>query len=198
MAIFRSVVQGPGPAGDYWSSTLHSTSETTIGTVHSAFSALITSFVGGTLAAMWPTVTEVSAITTTQIDPTSGRNITQESSGLPIPGTGTGAALPQRVAVVVGMRTTLPTRAGRGRMYFPAPDITHLDDDGLLETTDAQSLATAMASALAVANTTVSWGLFHRGEGNMTPITSVTVGQVLGTQRRRTNKVPDVYSSADV
>lgn len=196
MTTFRHRVTGPGPAGDIWTCTLHSVSGQSLTTVHAAWASAVQGFINSTLGPLWPTETQATAVWTDQLDPVTGRNVAQAYSAGDWKGTGTGLQLPQRAAVIVGLRTALPTRSGRGRMFWPAPDSTHLTTTGLLASATAQTIATGWASQLQTMTGTTQPVIFHRKTKTSDSITSVTVGQVLGTQRRRTNKVPPNYSTA--
>jgi hypothetical protein len=136
---------GPGAAGDVWTTTLHSQSASTLANAHTAFVTLVSGFITTTLAPMWPNDISANSVITDQLDATTGKNVSQTSSTVSLPGTGAGATLPGRDALVIGLRTASSTRRGRGRMFV-----------------------------------------------------TVTVGNVLGTQRRRTNKVVTSYASATV
>ena len=87
-------------------------------------------------------------------------------------------------------------------MYIPAPAADSLTSTGLLSSTVASTIATNLASALAELTQVVQVVIFHRppppADTSTTPVTGVTVGQVLGTQRRRTNKVPNNYQQSDL
>src|SRR5690625_1580277 len=197
MAIFRHRMQGPGTAGDIWVATMHSQSTQDIDTVHSAFSTFV-----GTLAnqvdPMWSTETQLTQIVTDELDSTGHHNAAQRRSGLQIKGTGSGNALSPRTAIVVSLRTALPTRSGRGRFYLPGPDDTHLTTTGLFNSTDAATVASGISSAIASMNSTSVVGVFHRSLNTITPVTDVYVGQVPGDQRRRTNKVANNYQTSSV
>jgi len=178
--------------------TLHVRSSQQLSSVASALGTFVGAFCGSGLSAMWSTETECNLLVTDELSPTTGRNTAQHRQTLSIKGTGTGNALSPRTAVVMGLRTALPTRAGRGRMYWPAPDDSHLTTTGLLASTDAQSLATDMSSALSSLSAVATPVIFHRGDLTSTDVTEVTVGQVLGDQRRRTNKVSANYQTSDL
>lgn len=198
MTIFRHTVSGPGPAGDIWIASAHSAGDGTTGAAHTQWLNVLSAFIGDTLEAMWSTEQQATEATTTSLSATTGKNVEQVRSALSYKGTGTGLTLPQRSSVVIGMRTALADRSGRGRAYYPAPDTTHITAEGTLAAAAQTALATAYADAIAAAAAVVSFGVFHRPTLNITPITQITVGQVLGTQRRRTNKVAPAYASADV
>lgn len=203
MPIYRHRVTGPGPAGDIWTTGLYSDGSATIDTAHTAWDQFVAAFIGSDMATIWSTEMQATTTITDQLDGDGRHNVAQRRSSITYKGTGTGLQLPQRSAVVVGLRTALPTRSGRGRMYVPAPDSSSLVADGLLSTTVATNIAGWAATALETMTGIVQVVIAHRdpvtkGISSTTPVTSVTVGQVLGTQRRRTNKVPANYQSADL
>lgn len=198
MTIFRHRISGPGQAGDIWVNTMHSSSNATLAQAHAAWVALIGKFYATVMEPLWSTQVEATACETDQLDPATGKNVGQIQSDLTIKGTGTGLQLPQRMAVVVGLRTNLPTRAGRGRVFVPAPDSTHLQANGQLAGADANTIAVGMQGAIQTANAVTQFGIFHKKTLTISSIGQVTVGQVLGSQRRRTNKVPANYQSQNI
>lgn len=198
MATFRHKLSGPLPSGDVWNCTLHSTSSQTLASVHLAFGTFVQNLMNNTVKPLWPTAMSCTGIETDQLDPITGKNLGQELSAVSYVGTGAGAVLPQRATVVIGLRTTLPTRAGRGRFSLPAPDATHLSNEGGLAAATATALATGVATVINGMSGTATIGIYSRKEKTVTPVIAVTVGQVFGSQRRRTNKVPEDYAQADV
>jgi hypothetical protein len=198
MTIFRHRLSGPGAAGDVWTTTLHSQSASTLANAHTAFVTLVSGFITTTLAPMWPNDISANSVITDQLDATTGKNVSQTSSTVSLPGTGAGATLPGRDALVIGLRTASSTRRGRGRMFWPAPDSTHLTAAGLLLSADATSIASAFAARLNTFKSVSIGCIWHDDLKSFDNIVTVTVGNVLGTQRRRTNKVVNSYASATV
>jgi hypothetical protein len=177
---------------------MHSFGTVGVSAAHAAWNTFLSAVIGTLFEPLWSTQMQATESVTDQLSDITGRNVAQERTTLTYKGTGTGLQLPQRAAVVVGLRTSQPTRSGRGRMYLPAPDSTHLQADGSLLTTDAANIADAVSAALATFSQTVTPGIYHRSTMTITQILQVTVGQVLGTQRRRTNKVPADYAVSPV
>lgn len=197
MTVFRARIHGPGPAGDVWNTTLHVSSSQDLSTVHTAIGTFIGS-VFSTIGDMWSTEQQITGYVTDELDPNTGKNTAQQSSALTMKGTGSGNTTNQRACITFSLRTALPTRAGRGRMYWPGLDDTHLTTTGLWSSTDCETLATAAASALSVLAGTATPVIYHRDSRTFTPITTVYVGQVVNTQRRRTNKVDPNYQSSSL
>lgn len=111
-------------------------------------------------------------------------------------GQGTGV-LPNQCTVVCSLRTGLPGRSRRGRLYLPTLAVP-IEQGSLMGTTLQTSIATAAESwldgftALLVSATTfrlcIASGV---GNGANTPVTSIQIGQVVDTQRRRSNALSE-------
>lgn len=198
MTFYRHRCSGPGPAGDIWITSMHSSSTAALQDVHDAWVGFCNTFLNDTLGPMWSTEQQAQSYVTDELSPTTGRNVRQSISAVTVKGTGTGFALPQRDSVVIGLRTVVPTRAGRGRMYWPAPASDHLTADGLLIATDAQGLANGFATAMTPFQAVAQPVIFNRDQLTGQLVSRITISQVLGTQRRRTNKVAPSYAEADI
>lgn len=193
MATFRHRVSGPGNAGDIWVSTFHSSSGQTLSVVHAAFVQWCTDFLSTVMAPLWTSGTTATLAETDQLQPASTHNAAQLKSSINIVGSAAGAPTDPRASVVVGLRTALPTHAGRGRMFIPAPGAASLTADGLLIVATAASISSGAKTAFGTFNATSQLVIFHRLGAGITPVNGITVGVVLGSQRRRTNKVPPDY-----
>lgn len=198
MTIFRHRVSGPGSGGDIWVSTMHSSSVSGLTAVHGAWEFFISTFCSSTMNAMWNTHQSATTVVTDQLDPVTYKNVAQASSAITEVGTGTGGTPSPRTCMVIGLRTAVPTKAGRGRMYWQSPDDSHFTTGGAYATADCTTVANAFASGLTGFRTTATPIIFHRRFGTFDTITKVTVGDIPGTQRRRTNKDPVIYESAPI
>jgi hypothetical protein len=136
MTFFRHTASGPGAAGDIWVTTMHSSGSGTVAATHTAWQTFVTSWMSGGYGAMIPNDTSITDLRTDQLDSISGKNNAQTKSGVSLVGTGAGATQSPRDALIVGLRTALPTRSGRGRMFWPAIDATHMTATGLVSGTD--------------------------------------------------------------
>lgn len=194
MPLYRHRVSGPLPAGDVWVSTLHSVGLAPLADAHNAFGDFLTTAIGTTLKTYWPVSTRASSITTDQLDEVTLRNVAQLSDVNNIIGTGVGKQVSQRDCLVVGLRTPTPTRSGRGRMFLPSPSADHYSATGEFIEAELDTLANDFAAGLATMRATIQPVLLHRATRTTTPITRVTIGNVPGIQRRRTNKVTQTYA----
>lgn len=175
---------------------MHSSGAGVIGDVHTAWRNAVSAFWSGSYGSLLTVDQQCTEVVTDQLDPSTGKNVLQARSAVSFKGTlSAEPTTPQRVAIVTGLRTALPTRAGRGRMYWPGPAGSVLTNSGELATADAIAVATDWAAALGAMATQSQPVIYHRATRTTTNVTNVTVGVVLGTQRRRTNKVANAYSS---
>lgn len=97
---------------------MHSSGAASLAATHTAWQAFVSSFVSGSIGAMWPNDVTLTELATDQLDGVTGKNAAQTKSSVALAGTGAGGTGSPRVSLVVGLRTALPTRAGRGRMYW--------------------------------------------------------------------------------
>jgi hypothetical protein len=200
MAIYKHVMSGPGAAGDVWTVGLHSSGVGTLAAAHSAFQAFITSLTGpSAIGPVWTLATQIQELVSYTLNPATGRATAKVQSSVSVGGTSTGGQPDPRSCVVVGLRSTVPGPSGRGRMYFPAPSLDNLTADGLIEeacrTTIAGSIAAGLGDMGGSGFVPVVWSVSNPAGS---PIQSVTVSQVPGTQRSRSNKIPNAYTIANI
>lgn len=198
VTIFLHKMSGPGSAGDVWISTLHTSGAANLATAHGAWSTFVTAIFNNALKTRWPVPNQITNLSTVTLDPVTGKQTAVTSSGVALVGTAAGQALSPRDSIVLSLRTALPTKAGRGRMFLPGPDAGHLSTSGLLIGTDAAAIATAVGAAMTTFKATSQPVIYHTKTKTVDNIITVMVGQVLGTQTRRTNRVFNAYSSATV
>jgi hypothetical protein len=198
VTTFRHRVTGPGSAGDIWVTTMHSSSANTLASVHTAWTTFVNSFLSGTLNAMWNTHMSATETITDQLDPVTGKNVAQSISSISQTGTGVGGSVSPRNCIVIGLRTTLPTRAGRGRMYWPSPDDSHYLTTGLFVSADVTTIDTGFATALTTFKATSQPVVYHRATKTFDSVVNSATSNVPGTQRRRTNKVTPTYATHSV
>lgn len=115
-------------------------------------------------------------------------------------GTGGTPGLPTQIAIVGSLYTANAGRRGRGRMYLPAPNANQLTSSGRLLATQTAFFGDALAAYLSgtVATSAKACVMSNVGEGLRSVITSVKVGDVLDTQRRRRDNLPEVYDVSPV
>lgn len=133
-------------------------------------------------------------------------NVAEQLLTTPLAGTGTATKTPQD-AVVLSLRTSTPGAKGRGRMYWPA--IANTLSTSFQLTTPApatvaagaktwlQAINSAMDGVYIAASSALRVALSVRSVTDHVcrDVTSIQVGSVLDTQRRRRDALPESYAN---
>lgn len=205
MTVYRLTARGHLPQGEIFNFTVHA--QNVSGTLTGAATAWHTA-----LGLLWngvaspadsikqciPTSIGIDATVVDSLNPLTGKNDTQLVTTETLVGTNATDPLVNQDAVVVSLRTAKATKAGRGRFYLP-PFGEDQTTAGLLLATPRGQVATAaqkMVQSLNGAGYIV--GIFHRALLTFDAVVSVDVSNVVGTQRRRRNKIVPVRSSLTV
>jgi hypothetical protein len=115
----------------------------------------------------------------------------------------TGIKCPPQSAVVLSIRTNTPGGSGRGRLYWPGLGVT-LDNSGRFTTpatatfaSDFKAYLIGIRADLASAFTGIGFDLAVRSKTTHTTphATRIQIGNVVDTQRRRRDALPEAYSS---
>ena len=193
MALYRHRLEGTFP-GEVWSFGVYTDSNLSLTAMHSAWNTGITNF-WATATALFCTDVETTRATTVEVDPVSGGQLTGAESTRADAGTSTATCLPFQCAPVVTLRTSTLSRAGRGRFYAPSLAVDQVAA-GRMTTAARDTLADAAEDL--IQGLTAGGGnvvIYHRGLGTTTTVTSLDVGDVIDTQRRRRNKLIEARTS---
>mgnify|MGYP001404327376 CR=1 FL=1 len=193
MALYRHRLEGAFP-GEVWSFGIHTDSNLSLSAMQSQWMTGITNF-WATATALFCTDLTTTRATTVELDPATGRQLTGAEDTRSDAGTSTATCLPFQCAPVVSLRTATLSRAGRGRFYAPSLAVDSLDG-GRMSTAARDTLADAaqdLVQGLTAAGGTLV--IYHRGAGTTTPVTSLDVGDVIDTQRRRRSKLIEARTS---
>ena len=124
---------------------------------------------------------------------------------LPTPYSGSGASnMPYQCAVVLSLLTGRPGRSYRGRMYWPAAGYALATSNAQLDSTTTAGIASDASNLItdvgAAAGTDFAMlpSVYSARLGTTTYVTSVRVGSVIDTQRRRRNSLQETYSIESV
>ena len=197
MALYRMVASGTTP-GESWSFTLHAEGSLSTADAATAFGdALTAAWTGGmddvTTADVDCTLASVAAL-----DPATDGQLTRVEVVLALTGVAAGEMLPYQCATVISLLTDSATRHGRGRFYLP-PLATGTVDGGLISAATITSLDTAWTAFFDSLNTDGLNPVVRNRTGHIsTPVTGARVGNVFDTQRRRRNKLVEVYTAIAV
>ena len=193
MALYKHRLEGTFP-GEVWSFGLYTDSNLSVAASQSSWMTGITNFWAEVTALFCTDVTTTRAVTV-ELDPATGKQLTGAEDTRADAGTSEATCLPFQCAPVVSLRTATLSRAGRGRFYAPSLAVDQVAAGRML-TTARDSLADG---ALALVQGVTSAGgnvvIYHRASGTTTPVTSLDVGDVIDTQRRRRNKLIEARTS---
>lgn len=196
MALYRHVLSGTFP-GEQWSVRIHSVGSGSLTAAQTAWETAV-----GDLWDDWAPLicADVSATeaSTAALDEATGLQLTKTSSPLALPGTNAGDCLPFQCAPVVSFRTAVATRAGRGRIYAPSLGVDQQAGGTLISSAQTALLNGAVAMFAALTGGGFTGSLYSYTTHAETSITSVDVGNVIDTQRRRRNKLVETRVSANV
>lgn len=205
MTIYRCTATGVNQGLDSWTFGLHV--QKVGGSVAAALTAwqsfmdnLFNGDGGGVngIAGDYSTHLTVQSLVVTALDALTGKNSEQAQSGSVLAGTAGGDPLPGEVACCVSLRTSLPTRAGRGRFYLPNPN-TGAVTAGVFNNSFVSDVVEAAQYGLDnLVTATYVPIIYHASSITGTTITSVDVGSVPDVQRRRRNKLTESRQSLPV
>lgn len=132
--------------------------------------------------------------------PTGGA-VSSASATLSSPLTGTGTATsPPQCAAVISLLTGQPGASRRGRVYWPALNPTV---DGELQSNVARSCGPQFLALVDTIEEQVAaiqvgvWGVYSPTLDVVTPVSAVRTGNVIDTQRRRRDSLPETYTTTN-
>lgn len=197
MALYRHTIQGTYP-GEVWTFRLHTEGTLSLAASQSAWMNALTAFASTAYLATLCTDVQFQNASTAEIDLTTGKQLQKLADARTEAGTSAAACLPFQCTPVVSLRTAFATRAGRGRFYAPSPAVDQ-QAGGRLTTAAQDTLADAAHAMLTSLITANAQPVLVSQVGlNRTVISSLDVGDVIDTQRRRRNKLIESRTSRDL
>lgn len=200
MTIWRCRAKGHTAEGEIWNFGIHvQKSSGTTSAAADAFVAGITLLWNGvatpadSIKQLIKTTVGADEVEVDMLDPSTGHNVEQDIRTLSLVGTSTSDSLGEQAAALCSLRTTLPTRKGRGRFYLPPMTIDASIPSGRMDSTAQGQIKVACTAFLQGINATgYQLIVYHRGTLDGTNVVSINVPDVFGTQRRRLNKLVPV------
>lgn len=209
VALYRWSIDGGLPSGEVFAFGSHYTASS-LGDAQDVADAIAASWdqmwthsTGGYTAKECFTSTTAFSQVTVFETPAAGGPSTDKAIKTLTQNTGSqgGNPLPPQCAVVVTLHTANATRHGKGRMYLPAPATAWVTAAGRLDTSHRNALAGWAAAFIGDVNSFVggqSVDVFSRATETAYPVTSISVGDVIDTQRRRRDALVEARQSVDV
>lgn len=198
MTLYRHTINGVYP-GEEWSTTIHTTSTLSLEAAQGAWTTAWQQMMLGAdppadnIDQFISTLVSTTTASTSQLDAVTGRQTAKVEDDLAQAGTSTAALLPPQNSVVVSWGSVSATRSGRGRMYLPAFTVVALDDGLVLSAAQTKIKAAAQNLLDSFSGAGVTPVLLNRVSKATTPITTVRVGNIVDTQRRRRDKLVETY-----
>jgi hypothetical protein len=198
VTLFHHTLEGTTPDGN-WSFGLWTTNTgDDVGAALTKFQTAV--------AAMWATDMDAyisdqvsyTAQKVVSVDPSSGKQIARADGVVTDAGANTGETLPPQIALAVSLRTALATRAGRGRFYLPPFAVDQVLNGRLVSATQTDVLDQVKQMFDSLVGNSHTPVIFHRTLASTTPITTLAVGDVFDTQRRRRDSYQEAYVSDTV
>ena len=197
MALYRMVASGTSP-GESWSFTLHGEGSLSTGDAATEFGDALTACWGAGMDDSTTADIDLTLASVATLDPATDGQITRVENVLALTGVDAGEMLPFQCATVISLLTASATRHGRGRFYLPPLAVSTLDT-GRTSAAAIAVLDTAWTAFFDSLNTDGVTPVVRNRTGHVsTTVTSARVGNVIDTQRRRRNKLVEVYTAIAV
>ena len=193
MALHRFVASGTTP-GETFSFTLHGESALSTGDAAQEFADALTAAWAAGMDDLTTADIDLTLASAATLDPATDGQITRAEVVLALTGVAAGEMLPFQCATVISLLTNSATRHGRGRFYLP-PLAVSQTDQGRVSAAAMIVLDTAWTAFFDSLNTSGITPVVRNRTGHVsTTVTSARVGNVIDTQRRRRNKLTEVYT----
>jgi len=197
MAIYLHVCHGTW-SGFPWSFTLHTSGALAVGDAEGGWSSAIGEW-WTDADGLYTSDVKIIETTTATLDQPTGKQITKAMTAHTLAGVDVaGVLLPPQLAVVVSLRTSLASRAGRGRFFLPGPSSGALSA-GKLSAATVGTLSTAVGTMFAALSaSSLQPVLYSRKAHTVNDVISYDIGNVMDTQRRRRDGLTETRVSGNV
>lgn len=201
MALYRHRFNGQTAGGRNFSFSWWSDSSSSLSVVHTAAVTWIGDLYAGSTgtngyATLSAAETEVTEVTSGEIDPATGQQLTLLSSSVSQGGTSIDQNLPPEIAIVASLKTLTANGTGAGRFYLPQPTTTGSGPAGNMATATPVTVRDALEFAWTGSNSVLTPVVYSRVLRLFRPITRFRVGDRWDSIRHRDNTAAEVYSEA--
>lgn len=125
--------------------------------------------------------------------------VVEAGPAVPIAGTDSANSLPTEVAVVVSLITDTAGARGRGRMYVPPMSLSNVTTGGLISSGAGVDLLDAFEAFFEGLNASTlvpdDVSVYSGADATLREVSTIRVGSVFDSQRRRRNAIPETYQS---
>ena len=204
MALYQHRFGGATAAGENWMFTWWANSSRTAAAAHSAATTWIGVVFDGATAGNgledhMATTVGLRTITTVEVDAATGTQVSRLDTALTRNGLSASNTLPSDCSLVVSLRTTTPTRSGRGRFYLPPGIVADVTSTGRV----LADLITDMSAGLTAAWTGYNSAsdrpvVYSRKQRVTRNIASFNIGDLWDTQRGREGNLVETRTSANM
>lgn len=193
----KIVFSGALPGTERWSASMCIDHATALDSVElgNVLDEVITDFGAGggffaELAAINPATVTLDTVTAYYYSGGTKAALQAERTGNYLPTHTNAVTLPNQVCAVASLRTGLPGRSQRGRMYIPCLSVA-MGANGLATTTGLNLLADGLAQSMGTFNASGRGKIVVASAttGFNNPVTEIIMDSVLDTQRRRRSSV---------
>lgn len=204
MALYQHRFTGHTAAGENWMFTWWASSSRSAGNAHTAAVTWINAVFDGATAGNgledhMATTVGLNTVTTVEIDPATGTQISRTDSAVARNGLSASNTLPSDCTVVVSLRTTTPTRSGRGRFYLPPGVVADVTTTGRVATDFITDLGAALAAAWTGYNSVSDRPVVYSRTQRLTRnISSFNIGDLFDTQRGREGNLVEARTSTNM
>lgn len=202
MPDYRLQIHGTFASGRRWTTRVHLTSASDLGTVAALWASNVVNFWSSGVSGvntLYPVGTVMTGTSVALLNPVFRETLKVDSPSTN-PGTSVATSLPEQNAIVVSLRSPGIGKSQRGRMYLPAP----ADDaavGGMLTAPLAARASTAIHTLYDAMRSSGGTFFVYNAKVHVNDpvqfthktITIEEIDRVLRTQRRRTRKSLAVY-----
>jgi len=196
VAIYLCTWRGTVGGGDIWQAGWHAQSDADVFQV----ATLVAAETPGLVTSIFPASSTWQGVRVAEINEANGDTVAVAEAALTGISYSSNGALPAEVAECVTIRPV--TGLTTGRFYLPPIDNTSCTLAGQMtstaQTTLADRLQTFFQTDLGGASSPLRLGIYSRKTHNYVGATSVQVGNVYDSQRRRRNKLVESRTTRSV
>lgn len=204
MALYQHRFSGVTAAGENWMFTWWASSSRSAANAQAAAVTWVGVLFDGATAGNGledhtATTVGLRTVTTVEVDPATGTQISRLDNSLTRNGVSASNTLPSDCSVVVSLRSTTPTRSGRGRFYLPPGIVADVTSTGRVLADLVTDLVASLTAAWTGYNSASDRPVIYSRTQRVTRnVSSFNVGDLFDTQRGREGNLVETRTSASM